>query len=92
MSSNLTRFRKPIVRHLPILIVVVKFDEVSVSIRAYRCRTWKSVTWAQLASLANDTEPVVMVCENEHGLRVLKALGACLRKDATKEPTRGSLA
>ena len=92
MSTNLTRFRKPIVRHLPSLHLVVKFDEVGISIRAYRCRTWKSVTWAQIASLADDTEPVVMVSENEHGLRVLKAMGACLPKNATKEPTRGSSA
>ena len=89
MSSNLTRFKKPIVRHLPVLNLVMKFDEAGISIRAYRCRTWKNVTWAQLASLADDTEPVVKVCENEHGLRVLKALGVCLPKDTTKDPNRG---
>jgi hypothetical protein len=92
MSTNLTRFSKPIVRHLPNLNLVVKFDEVGISIRAYRCRKWKNVTWAQLASLADDTEPVVMVSENEHGLRVLEAMGACLPKDAPKEPTRGNSA
>ena len=61
--------------------LVVRFDDSGISVRAYRCRKWKSVTWAQLASLADDTEPVVRFCETDHGSRVLEAMGVRLPKD-----------
>ena len=79
--SQLTQFRRPIVRYLPNLNLVVRFDDSGISVRAYRCRKWKSVTWAQLASLADDTEPVVRYCETDHGSRVLKAMGVRLPQD-----------
>ena len=79
--SQLTKFRRPIVRYLPNLNLVVRFDDSGISVRAYRCRKWKSVTWAQLASLADDTEPVVRFCETDHGSRVLEAMGVRLPKD-----------
>lgn len=79
--SQLTQFRRPIVRYLPNLNLVVRFDDSGISVRAYRCRKWKSVTWAQLASLADDTEPVVRFCETDHGSRVLKAMGVRLLQD-----------
>lgn len=79
--SQLTQFRRPIVRHLPNLNLVVRFDDSGISVRAYRCRKWKSVTWAQLASLADDTEPVVRFCEMDHGSQVLKAMGVRLPQD-----------
>ena len=79
--SQLTRFSRPIVRHLPNLNLVVRVDDSGVSVRAYRCRKWKSVTWAQLASLADDTEPVIQFCETDHGSRVLKAMGVRLPQD-----------
>ena len=65
--SQLTRFSRSIVRHLPSLNLVVRFDDSGIAVRAYRCRKWKSVTWAQLASLADDTEPVVRFCEMDQG-------------------------
>lgn len=74
--SHLTRFSRSIVRHLPSLNMVVRFEESGVAIRAYRCRKWKQVTWAQLASLADDTRPIVKACEISDGLQVLKTLGA----------------
>ena len=76
--SQLTHFCRPIIRHLPSLNLVVRFDDSGISFRAYRCRKWKSVTWAQLASLADETEPVVRFCETDHGSRVLKAMGVRL--------------
>ena len=76
--SQLTRFKRPIIRHLPSLNLVVRFDDAGIAVRAYRCRKWKSVTWAQLASLADDTEPIVQFCETDHGSRVLKAMGVRL--------------
>ena len=76
--SQLTRFNRPIIRHLPSLNLVVRFDDAGIAVRAYRCRKWKSVTWAQLASLADDTEPIVQFCETDHGSRVLKAMGVRL--------------
>ena len=87
--SQLTRFSRPIVRHLPSLNLVVRFDDSGISVRAYRCRRWKSVTWAQLASLADETEPVVKLCETEHGSRVLKAMGVSVAMDASKGPEKG---
>lgn len=74
--SQLTSFSRTIVRHLPSLNLVVRFEESGIAIRAYRCRKWKRVTWAQLASLADDTRPVVKACEISDGLQVLKTLGA----------------
>lgn len=88
--SQLTQFRRPIVRHLPNLNLVVRFDDSGISVRAYRGRKWKSVTWAQLASLADDTEPVVQFCETDHGTRVLKAMG--VRLPLSEEPNKGGQA
>lgn len=85
--SQLTHFSRPIIRHLPSLNLVVRFDDSGISVRAYRCRKWKSVTWAQLASLADETEPVVRFCETDHGTRVLQAMG--VRLPLGEEPNRG---
>jgi hypothetical protein len=79
--SQLTRFSRPIVRHLPSLNLVVCFEDSGIAVRAYRCRKWKSVTWSQLASLADETEPLVKLCETDHGARVLKAMGVFLPVD-----------
>lgn len=84
--SHLTRFSRSIVRHLPSLNMVVRFEESGVAIRAYRCRKWKQVTWAQLASLADDTRPIVKACEISDGLQVLKTLGAVF----ADEPSEGA--
>ena len=87
--SQLTRFSHPIVRHLPSLNLVIRFDNSGIAVRAYRCRKWISVTWAQLASLSDDSTPVVKACEVKDGLRILKALGATIasegRRDAPKQ-------
>ena len=88
--SQLTRFSRPIVRHLPSLNLVVRFDDSGIAIRAYRCRKWKRVTWAQLASLSDDNEPVVQFCETDHGSRVLKAMG--VRIPLGEEPNKGGAA
>lgn len=84
--SQLTRFSRPIVRHFPSLNLVVRFDNCGIAIRAYRCRKWKCVTWAQLASLADENEPVIRFCETDHGSRVLKSMG--VRVPAIDEPNK----
>ena len=81
--SQLTRLSRPVVRHLPSLNLVVRFDDSGIAIRAYRCRKWKSVTWAQLASLSDDSTPVVKACEVKDGLRILKALGATIASEGS---------
>ncbi len=83
--SQLTRFSRPIVRHLPSLNLVVRFDDSGIAVRAYRCRKWKSVTWAQLASLSDDSTPVVKECEVKDGLRILKALGATIASERSED-------
>jgi hypothetical protein len=83
--SQLTRFSRPIVRHLPSLNLVVRFDDSGIAVRAYRCRKWKSVTWAQLASLSDDSTPVVKECELKDGLRILKALGATIASERSED-------
>lgn len=90
--SQLIRFKRPIVRYLPALRLVVRFDDSGIAIRAYRCRKWKSVSWAQLASLADDTEPVVRFCETDHGSRVLTAMGVRVPADVMKGPNEGGAA
>ena len=82
--SQLTRFSRPIIRHFPSLNLVIRFDESGISVRAYRCRKWKSVTWAQLASLSDDSMPVVKACEVKDGLRMLKALGATIASEGSE--------
>jgi len=86
--SQLTQLSRLILRHLPSLNLVVRFDDSGISIRAYGCRKWKSVTWAQLASLADNTEPVVQFCKYDVGSRVLKAMG--LRLPTGDEPNGGA--
>ncbi len=86
--SQLTRFSRPIVRHLPSLNLVVRFDDSGISVRAYRCRKWKNVTWAQLASLSDDSTPVVKACEVEDGLRALKALGATIASEGSEDAAK----
>ena len=86
--SQLTRFSRPIIRHLPSLNLVIRFDESRISVRAYRCRKWKSVTWAQLASLSDDSMPVVKACEVKDGLRVLKALGATIASEGIEDASK----
>lgn len=81
--SQLTRFSRPIVRHLPSLNLVIRFDDSGIAVRAYRCRKWKSVTWAQLASLSDDSTPVVKACEVKDGLRILKSLGATIASEGS---------
>ena len=83
--SQLTRFSRPIIRHLPSLNLVVRFDNSGIAVRAYRCRKWKSVTWAQLASLSDDSIPVVKACEVKDGLRILKALGATVASEGSED-------
>jgi len=83
--SQLTRFSRPIIRHLPRLNLVVRFDDSGISIRAYRCRKWKSVTWAQLASLSDDSIPVVKACEVKDGLRILRTLGATVAIEGSED-------
>ena len=86
--SQLTQFRRPIVRYLPNLNLVVRFDDSGISVRAYRCRKWKSVTWAQIASLSDDTKPVVKACEVKDGLQILKALGAIIASEGSEVATK----
>ena len=86
--SQPTRFSRPIIRHLPSLNLVIRFDESGISVRAYRCRKWKSVTWAQLASLSDDSMPVVKACEVNDGLRILKALGATIASEGIEDATK----
>ena len=86
--SQLTRLSRPVVRHLPSLNLVVRFDDSGIAIRAYRCRKWKSVTWAQLASLSDDSTPVVKACEVKDGLRILKALGATIASEGSGDAAK----
>ncbi len=86
--SQLTRFSRPIIRHLPSLNLVIRFNDSGISVRAYRCRKWKSVTWAQIASLSDDTTPVVKVCEVKDGLRILKALGATIASEGIEDASK----
>lgn len=81
MANKITRYSRPIIRQLPDLNIVVTFDEVGVFIRGYRRRKGKRVTWAQLASLADDSQPVVKTCEVNDGLEVLKSMGATIACD-----------
>ena len=79
--SQLTRFSRTVVRRLPCLNLVVRLDDSGISVRASRCRKWKIVTWAQLASLSDDSTLVAKACEAKDGLRILKALGATIASE-----------
>lgn len=76
MSHELTRFRKPLIRHAPRINLVIRIDEEGVAFRVYRRRKWHRVRWEQLASLADDSAPIIRSMEVEQGAKVLKAMGA----------------
>lgn len=86
--SQLTRFSRPIVRQLPSLNLVVRFDESGISVRAYRRRKWKSVTWEQIASLSDESQPLIRTCEEADGRRALKGMGVIL--NAANQKVAGS--
>ncbi len=72
MANRLTRFNKPMIRYLPALKTVLRFDSTGVTIRAYRCRKCKSFTWEQIASLADDSMPFIKACETGKAPRFSK--------------------
>ena len=78
----------PIVRHLPSLKLVNRRDEGRFAIGAYRCRKWKSVSWAQLASLVDDTHSVVKACEVNAGVQVLKAHDATIATEGSESASK----
>lgn len=86
MANRITRYSRPIIRQIPDLNIVVKVDDVGVVIRGYRRRRGKRVTWAQLASLADDSRPVVKACEVNDGLEILKAMGVTIASDESEVP------
>lgn len=47
--------KRPVVRRIGML--VVRLDHQGVSIRKYRGRKWRLVTWRQIATLALENEP-----------------------------------
>ena len=89
MSKKLTQFSRPIVRRLPNLNLIVRFSEDGISIRAYRRRKWKRVTWEQIASLSDDSQPIIKSCEEADGRRALESMGVILGEGGrTKQVTR----
>jgi hypothetical protein len=46
----------------------------------------------RIASLADDTKPVVRFCETDHGSRVLNAMGTRLPTDETHRTIKGGTA
>ncbi len=89
MSKRLTQFNRPIVRRLPNLNLVVRFSEDGISIRTYRRRKWKRVTWSQIASLSDDAQPIIKSCEEADGRRTLELMGVILNEAGqTKQVTR----
>ncbi len=82
MASKLSLLRRPLSRRLPNSTLVVSITAEGVIIRGYRRRKHKLVTWEQIASLADDSLPVIQSCEREDGRRVLQAMGAMIVPEA----------
>lgn len=68
----LTTLKKTILRRIGKL--VVKISDDGVEIKGFRRRRWKKVTWEQIASLADESEPIYRRDEQVRGSKNLKAL------------------
>ena len=66
--------QKPVVRRIGRLVVSV--HDWGIEIKGYRKRKAKRITWEQVASLADDSEPILLQEETNRGRRVLGQLGA----------------
>ena len=82
MASKLSLLRRPLSRRIPNSTLVVSITAQGVIIRGYRRRKHKLLTWEQIASLSDDSEPLIKACECGDGLRMLQAMGAIIAPEA----------
>lgn len=72
--SQVTKLKKPFTRRIG--RIVIRVHAWGLEIKGYRCRRWKRATWQQIASLADESEPILLQEELSRGARTLEALGA----------------
>lgn len=73
-SKRVTRLRKPVTRRIGRLVVTLTPD--GILFRWKHKRTWREVSWAQVASLAAGGEPIFVAEETTRGRRALESMGA----------------
>lgn len=72
-SKRVTPLRRPVTRRIGRLVVTIAPD--GIRFRGKHKRTWRTVSWAQVASLAEDA-PIFLAEETSRGLRELERMGA----------------
>jgi len=87
MAGKLTILARAITRRVNGRRLVVRFTPEGVELRGFRKHTWRRVTWEQIAVLADaaDDVPLIKLCEENAGRRVLESIGAAEDKGVTND-------
>jgi hypothetical protein len=73
-SCARTVLKRPLTRRIGRLVVTISAD--GIRFRGKHRRSWRMVTWEQVASLASADAPLIAVEERTRGQRELRAIGA----------------
>ncbi len=83
MSQKLSNLKRPVTRRIPHRNLIVTVTEEGMLLRGFRRRKAKLVTWEQIASLSDESQPIIRTCEEADGRRALEGMGiieAAIRK------------
>ncbi len=83
MSVKISMLRRPLIRRIPNSTLVATITAEGVILRGFRRRKSKFFSWEQIASLADQSKPLLKVCESGDGLQVLRAMGATIAPEST---------
>ena len=75
MSKKLSILKRPVTRRIPNRNLVVQVTVNGLLLRGFRRRKSKLVTWEQVASLADESQPIIRSCEEADGRRTLECMG-----------------
>ena len=85
MSQKLSTLKRPVTRRIPNRNLVVQVAVDGLLLRGFRRRKSKLVTWEQIASLADKSQPIIRSCEEADGRRTLEWMGVILKEAKSKQ-------
>ncbi len=77
---------RPVIRRIPHRNLVVRVTSEGLVLRGFRRRSGKMVTWEQIASLSDGSQPIIRNCEEADGRRALERMGAIQVAAQLKRP------
>lgn len=77
--------KRPVTRRIPNLNLIVQVKVDGLLLRGFRRRKSKLVTWEQIASLADESQPIIRSCEEADGRRTLEWMGVILNETESKQ-------